>query len=235
MTRRQPTSEPTDPTLDWSTIDTVLLDMDGTLLDLHFDAHFWKTHLPKRYRELSGLSADEVAHRLETRFEQLQGQLSWYCLDDWARALDFGRYGIDMVELKREVADRIRYREGAREFLQRLGTRGIRRILVTNAHPGSVGLKFEHTDLKRQLDAVFDAHNIGAPKESPRFWTRLAEQLHFDPQRSLLIDDNLVALAAAERFGIAHLRAVSQPDSSLAQVETGRFTAVHDWKTYLPS
>ena len=34
--------------IDWREIDTVLLDMDGTLLDLHFDSHFWLEHLPKR-------------------------------------------------------------------------------------------------------------------------------------------------------------------------------------------
>src|SRR5688572_6670841 len=36
------------PMIDWNAVDTVLLDMDGTLLDLHFDNYFWLTHLPKR-------------------------------------------------------------------------------------------------------------------------------------------------------------------------------------------
>jgi putative hydrolase of the HAD superfamily len=31
---------------DWNTINTVLLDMDGTLLDLHFDNHFWLSLVP---------------------------------------------------------------------------------------------------------------------------------------------------------------------------------------------
>lgn len=30
----------------WKEIDTVLLDMDGTLLDLNFDNHFWKEFVP---------------------------------------------------------------------------------------------------------------------------------------------------------------------------------------------
>ena len=43
-------------------IDTVLLDMDGTLLDLHYDNHFWLEHLPQRYAELHGISrAGETA------------------------------------------------------------------------------------------------------------------------------------------------------------------------------
>ena len=31
---------------DWSRIDHVLLDLDGTLLDLDFDNHFWQTLVP---------------------------------------------------------------------------------------------------------------------------------------------------------------------------------------------
>ncbi|MDH3916294.1 MAG: haloacid dehalogenase, partial [Chromatiales bacterium] len=34
---------------DWSTVDTVLLDMDGTLLDLRFDNYFWQELVPSRY------------------------------------------------------------------------------------------------------------------------------------------------------------------------------------------
>ena len=29
--------------IDWTQLDTILLDMDGTLLDLEFDNHFWGT------------------------------------------------------------------------------------------------------------------------------------------------------------------------------------------------
>ena len=39
------------PELDWTSIDTVLLDMDGTLLDLRFDNWFWQEHVPDALRE----------------------------------------------------------------------------------------------------------------------------------------------------------------------------------------
>ena len=38
--------------IDWDDIDTVLLDMDGTLLDLHFDNFFWMHYMPRRYAEI---------------------------------------------------------------------------------------------------------------------------------------------------------------------------------------
>ena len=41
--------------LPWPEIHTVLLDMDGTLLDLRFDNHFWRELVPERYAERHGL------------------------------------------------------------------------------------------------------------------------------------------------------------------------------------
>ena len=40
----------------WNQLDTVLLDMDGTLLDLHYDNYFWLEHVPRRFSEKHGLS-----------------------------------------------------------------------------------------------------------------------------------------------------------------------------------
>ncbi len=222
--------------LPWQEIDTVLLDMDGTLLDLHFDARFWKEHFPRRYRELSGLSEDEAGARLMARFEGLRGQLAWYCLDDWCRALapDCGGE-LDLVELKREVAHHIGYREGVPEFLDALAHAGKQRVLVTNAHPASVDLKFEHVDLETRLDRIFNAHLLGAAKEAADFWERLAGQLAFDPDRTLLVDDNLAALRAASGFGIRHLRAVSRPDSRGEPMDTAPFEPLDDFLAAMAS
>ena len=32
--------------IDWDNIETVIFDMDGVLLDLHFDTYFWTKYLP---------------------------------------------------------------------------------------------------------------------------------------------------------------------------------------------
>jgi FMN phosphatase YigB (HAD superfamily) len=44
----------------WEAIDTVLLDMDGTLLDLRFDNYFWMEFLPERYAERHGLTPEQA-------------------------------------------------------------------------------------------------------------------------------------------------------------------------------
>ena len=46
--------------LDWQHIDTVLLDLDGTLLDLSFDNHVWREVVPAAYAAARSLSADEA-------------------------------------------------------------------------------------------------------------------------------------------------------------------------------
>ena len=40
---------------DWWHVDTVLLDMDGTLLDLRFDNFFWREFVPLRFSEAHGI------------------------------------------------------------------------------------------------------------------------------------------------------------------------------------
>ena len=52
--------------VDWNAIDTVLVDMDGTLLDLSFDNYFWSEVVPERYARLHGLTVP-VQHRERER------------------------------------------------------------------------------------------------------------------------------------------------------------------------
>ena len=65
------------PPLDWTAIDTVLLDMDGTLLDLRFDNWFWQEHVPSLWGRERGLSADQALAQLTPRFEAARSRLDW--------------------------------------------------------------------------------------------------------------------------------------------------------------
>ncbi len=96
--------------------------MDGTLLDLHFDNHFWLEHLPQRYAELHGVSRAMAELELQPLFERNAGQLQWYCLDFWSTELK-----LPVRELKLETAHLIALRPDADTFLaaiKRAGKRG---------------------------------------------------------------------------------------------------------------
>ena len=82
--------------VNWSAIDTVLLDMDGTLLDLRFDNFFWLDYLPRRFAELRNIDPAEAKAQLQAFSDSLHGTLNWYCVDYWSDEL-----GIDVEAIKR--------------------------------------------------------------------------------------------------------------------------------------
>lgn len=215
--------------IDWRAIDTVLLDMDGTLLDLHFDSHFWLEHLPRRYVELHRL--DEVAQQeLKTRIIGEQGTLNWYSLAYWSREL-----GVDVVALKREVQHLIGLRSDALDFLQWLKRAHPRVVLATNADRESLALKLPLTGLETYLDAIVSSADLGVPKEMQAFWPALQSVEPFDPSRTLFIDDNAAVLQSARTFGIRHLLGIKQPDSSRPERELEEFVALDRFAAILPS
>ena len=211
--------------LPWRDIDTVLLDMDGTLLDLHYDNHFWLEHLPQRYAELHGISRAMADLELTPLFENNAGQLKWYCLDFWSSEL-----AIPVRELKLETAHLIALRPDADTFLAAIKQAGKRVILITNAHRDSLSLKLERIELAPYFERLISSHDYGFPKESPQFWDALQADIDFDPSRSLFIDDTLPILRSARAFGVGHLLAVKQPDSKKGPKDTGEFAAVGDYR-----
>ncbi len=213
---------------DWSLIDTVLLDMDGTLLDLHFDNHFWLQHVPRRYAESRGLSLAAATEELMQRYRSVEGTLDWYCVDHWSREL-----GLDIVLLKQEVDHLISVHPHVLPFLGALEKAGKRRILVTNAHQKSLQLKLQKTRLSGYLDVVISSHDVGLPKENPEFWDRLQETVQFDPQRTLFVDDSLPVLRSAQQYGIAFLLGISLPDSTQPRKDEHEFPAVQDFSMLL--
>ncbi|XLY88603.1 GMP/IMP nucleotidase [Ectopseudomonas mendocina] len=216
------------PSLPWHQIDTVLLDMDGTLLDLHFDNHFWLKHLPQRYAEHHGISLALAEAELLPLFRQHAGTLNWYCTDFWSRELK-----LSIRELKREVAHLIALRADAELFLRALRETGKRVVLITNAHRDSLSLKMERVELAPWFERLISSHDYGFPKENQQFWFALRQDVDFDPARSLFIDDSLPILRSAGQFGVAHLLAVRQPDSQAGPKDTEEFEAVEDYRELL--
>ncbi len=220
---------PTAPDLDWEAIDQVFLDMDGTLLDLHFDNHFWLEHVPRRFAEARGLGLAQAKTEVLGRYRDHQGTLQWYCVDHWSREL-----GLDIALLKAEVDHLISVHPFVIDFLGALAAHGKRRVLVTNAHQKSIALKMERTRLAGHLDRVICAHDLALPKESPAFWGRLRQIEPFDPTRTLFIDDNLDVLRTARDFGFRWLLAISEPDSNTPPREITAFPAIARFSELLP-
>ncbi|WP_455218015.1 GMP/IMP nucleotidase [Kaarinaea lacus] len=215
--------------IDWKQIETVLLDMDGTLLDLHFDNHFWLEHMPRRYAELKDIRIKDARDELVARYRKVEGTMDWYCIDYWTEQL-----GMDIAALKQEVEHLIAVHPFVVEFLNEVRDSGRRAVLVTNAHMKSLSLKMEKTRLAGHLDAVICAHDFGRPKEDPGFWNLLKTAEPFDPRTTLLVDDSLPVLRSAREAGIAQLLCVHQPDTQAPDKDVGEFEAIRHFSDILP-
>lgn len=214
--------------LDWRQIDTVLLDMDGTLLDLHFDNYFWLEHLPERWAAETGQTADQAKAQLKAEYDLLMGKLEWYCLDYWAN-----RTGLAITELKREIQHKIRMRDDSPAFLTALRQAGKQVILVTNAHPDSLSLKIEQTELASYIDTLVSVHEFGYTKEQQPLWQLLQQKYGFDRERTLFVDDSLPVLRSAQQFGIRHLLAITNPDSQQPARIITEFPAIDNYAVLL--
>jgi HAD superfamily hydrolase (TIGR01509 family) len=211
--------------IDWNKIDTVLLDMDGTLLDLNFDNHFWKEFVPLKFAEKQGIAIVEAKQLLEPRFKSMEGRLEWYCLDYWSESLE-----LNIAGLKAEIAGLIAVLPHVVEFLEKVHQSPRKVLLVTNAHKDSLGLKMEKTCLHRFFDDIISSHTLGFPKEHAEFWHLLQRQQPFEKHNTLLIDDSLAVLNSARQFGIEHLISVSRPDTQLPKKEIIDFPAIEDFR-----
>lgn len=217
------------PLPDWTAIDTVLLDMDGTLLDLRFDNRFWLEVVPARYATANGLTVEESKVQLAPRFMAKRGTLDWYCLDYWSRELE-----LDLAAIKREVSAEIGWLPYAEAFVRRVRARGKRVALVTNAHPQTLAVKNDQLDFAGHFDAVYSSHAFGAPKEAAQFWPRFAGQEPFVRERTLFVDDSVPVLRAARGYGIRWVYAVARPDSTLGLNESHEFPAVESVHQLMP-
>ena len=213
----------------WHEIDSVFLDMDGTLLDLHFDNHFWREHVPMRYAERHGLDLETAKSQLVPKFRLKEGTMDWYCVEYWSRELE-----LDIADLKREINHLIGVHDHVTNFLSRVRETGKRVVMLTNAHAKSLDLKMEVTGLTDAFDALVCAHDIGYPKEDRRFWSALGKQEPFRNESTLFVDDSLSVLRTARDFGIRHIVAVRKPDSKSPPRDIEEFQAINGFDEIMP-
>ena len=216
--------------IDWKEIDRVFLDMDGTLLDLHFDNHFWLEHVPQRYAEAKGIALEQSRRELLSRYKSIEGTLEWYCVDHWSKEL-----GLDIALLKQEVDHLIAVHPHVTDFLGAMRALNKRTVLVTNAHQKSLALKLDRTQLGGHLDSVICSHDLGYPKESHQFWTQLQRVEPFERERTLFVDDSASVLQSAENYGIKWLLMILRPDTKGPLKTAERFAAIHDFSEIMPS
>ena len=209
------------PLPEWSSIDTVCLDLDGTLLDQAYDNHIWRDLIPQRFALQRGLDLQAAYAEIARLFAGRSGTLDWYDIDYWTRTL-----GVDVGALHREVRSHVAWLPGAREFLARARAMKKRLVLLTNSHPVALAVKHEQTGVLDHLDAAASSQEFGAPKEHPDFWRAAQARFGYHPERSLFADDNTKMLQAAQRSGVRWVYGIRHWDTKGSRREHVDFAAV---------
>ena len=193
--------------IDGQNIDDVLLDMDGTLLDLHYDSTFWLKNIHSIVSSFTGEPEEIIRARFHTELAKHEGTLTWYCTDHWAEF-----FGIDLIEAKKQLAHLIRFRPHAARFLNALKPLPLRTLVATNAHPDVIALKLDVLPLKELVDGIVSSHQYGVAKENAGFWLALFDEYSIDPRRTLFADDSPRVLEAADRAGIREVIEIRHPN-----------------------
>lgn len=209
--------------IDWTRIDTVMFDMDGTLLDLAFDNFFWREAVIDAWADSQQVSREYAIQHLKPIFKAQEGCLNWYSLPYWSELLQ-----LDLQSLKAHHSDLISLRAGVPALLNNLQSHGKKLWLVTNAHPQALQIKLQKTGLGDFFKTIISSHQHGYAKEQIDFWHSIYKTNSFTPARTLMIDDSEPVLHAAQAFGL-HVLGIEQPDSQLPARENLHHPTIRDW------
>ncbi len=209
--------------IDLTQTQTLLLDMDGTLLDLYFDTHFWMEHLPKHYAKKHNISEEKSITVVHKILNNMQGTLQWYCIDYWSEVFD-----MSIAELKQEVSHLIQVHPFVIDFLKKAQAQNKRIFLITNAHPKVIEMKMKLTNLEVYFDKIISSHNLGIAKEHDGFWQAVEKKITFDKQNTYFFDDSLTVLTQAKNYGLQSI-AISKPSSQLEKKEVKGFINIKNF------
>lgn len=215
--------------IDWNDIDTVLLDMDGTILDRHFDDHFWLEHVPKRWSQRNHTTLEYAKEHLYGLFRSQENSLNWTDLDYWSDRLQ-----LDIPVLKQEIEHLIAVHPHVIEFLLFLKHSGKAVWLVTNAHSKTLDLKMKRTRIGPYFDGIISAHQVGLPKEDVRFWGELQKFISYEAERTLLGEDSETNLTTAQSFSIRYLVYISRYSSKVEPRQSEHFATIDYFNRLIP-
>ncbi|MBI5099698.1 MAG: HAD-IA family hydrolase [Nitrospirae bacterium] len=203
----------------------ILLDMDGTLLDLYFDDYFWGHLVPEKYAEKHNMTFGAAKDFLYTTYKSHEKTLNWCDIDFWSKELH-----LDIPALKEQIRHLIEVHPHVIDFLKMMRRRRKKIFLVTNAHFKTVKIKFGKTEIGKYFDDVLCSFDVGYPKEFIEFWRLAEKKLKFDKEKSIFIDDTEEVLKTAREYGIKYLIFKAKASSKAEPKKTNEFFTIHDFR-----
>jgi len=213
--------EPSRPNFIWADIETVFLDMDGTLLDKYYDDYFWEQYVPENYAKKHNLSYPEARQHLLGTYKSVENTLQWTDLDYWSE-----RLGLDIANLKKEISHLVNIHPDVIDFLAFMENLGKKVYLVTNAHPKALQVKMDKVKIEHWFQRLICSQEVGAAKEQSTFWHKLHDILPYAKETTLFADDTEKVLHSAAGYGIRHLIHIAKPSSRLDPQHSRNFPSI---------
>lgn len=215
--------------MDWDQIQTVMIDMDGTLIDLCFDHVIWNHALPQQLAQKRGISPKEAHDLLYSEYRP-PFPIDFYSIDAWAR-----KTGLDLMQIHKDTSHLLQYRPGAIQFLEFLKARKLRVVIATNCHPKSFELKDSILNIRSKVDAVYSSADFGVAKDEVEYWDCVEQIESFPRSHTLFIDDAQPILDTGWEAGIGHLMTIKQPNCLIPAVSTFFHPVIDDFRDLLPN
>jgi putative hydrolase of the HAD superfamily len=203
----------------------ILLDMDGTLLDLYFDDYFWGHLVPEKYAEKHDMSFGAAKDYLYNTYKEHERTLNWCDIDFWSSELH-----LDIPALKEQIRHLIEVHPHVIEFLELMRQQNKKIYMLTNAHYKTVKIKFNKTQIGKYFDDVLCSFNVGHPKEDIEFWQKAEKRLKFNKEEALFIDDTEDVMKTAREYGIKYLLLKARASSKAEPKKSDEFLTIHDFR-----
>ena len=183
--------------MDIGNMKAAVFDMDGTLLD---SMPYWR-QMTYNYVLGRGITPtpEEGAH-LRTLSGMLVAQ---YLTEHYGLPTDYETLSRESSEgMAKHYRAGVPCKPGAREYLDRLGERGVRRVLATATPARLTLMALNSSGLVRRLDDIWTTDAFGGWKGEPGFFLRLAEELGCGKEEMVLFEDSLYAIRTAYEAGV---------------------------------
>lgn len=191
------TQNNTPPEINWNTVDAVLFDLDGTLVDSMW---MWKAidvEFLKRYgydcpedlqKVIEGMSFSETAIYFKERF-QLPMTLDAIKAIWIEMSIDKYRHEVPL-------------KPGVAEFLPFLKKKGIRMGIATSNAQDMVAAVLDSLDIRSYFGVVATACEVAAGKPAPDIYLKVAADLGVQPEKCLVFEDVPAGILAGKRAGM---------------------------------
>ncbi|MTH28556.1 hexitol phosphatase HxpB [Myroides pelagicus] len=187
-------------------IDTVIFDMDGTLID---SEKFWQQAEREIFTSLGAVWKEEIANQTTGKTVREVSEL-WYSLYPWE--------GRTFDQVEQDVIDRVgvlmqqdgRAKEGVLETLEFLCESGIKIGLATNSPVQLIHIALEKLGISKYFETLVSAFDVPEGKPAPDVYLKAAKDLGSLPKNCIAVEDSITGSKAGSNAGMT---VVAIPDN----------------------